>query len=285
MGKAKRAKLNQSAKQPYAKQPKQPNKAQSSAKTSQKTPQANTKDAKSPGKIQASQQQPLPFGSADKILLIGEGDFSFAASLVKHHACTNITATTLESEEGLLAKYPQAAEHLETLRLRSQTVLFSIDATKLGLPHTAGQASLRKSSAFNVVAFNFPHIGGKSTDVNRQVRSNQELVVKFLEGAQRVSAPSAAIVVTIFEGQPYELWGLRNLARHVGLIVERSMRFEKDRYPGYHHARTLGNVETGWKGEDREARMYIFKKRGDQSSQKTMKKKSKMEESDDSDID
>lgn len=65
--------------------------------------------------------------------------------------------------------------------------------------------------------------------------------------------------MTIFEGQPYELWGLRNLARHVGLAVERSMRFDKDRFPGYRHARTLGNVEGGWKGEEREARMYVLR--------------------------
>lgn len=34
-------------------------------------------------------------------------------------------------------------------------------------------------------------------------------------------------------------------------------------YPGYSHARTLGNIEGGggWKGEDREARSYVFQKK------------------------
>ena len=70
-----------------------------------------------------------------------------------------------------------------------------------------------------------------------------------------------SIIVTIFEGEPYELWNIRDLARHVGLKVQRSFTFQASAYPGYKHARTLGNIEGGggWKGEDRSARTYIFK--------------------------
>ena len=73
-------------------------------------------------------------------------------------------------------------------------------------------------------------------------------------------APSGSIIVTIFEGEPYDLWNVRDLARHVGLKVERSFRFQASAYPGYQHARTLGNIEGGggWKGVDRPARTYIF---------------------------
>jgi len=69
-----------------------------------------------------------------------------------------------------------------------------------------------------------------------------------------------SIVVTIFEGEPYDLWNIRDLARHVGLKVERSFKFQASAYPGYKHARTLGNIEGGggWKGEDRPARTYVF---------------------------
>jgi 25S rRNA (uracil2634-N3)-methyltransferase len=48
-------------------------------------------------------------------------------------------------------------------------------------------------------------------------------------------------------------------------MVERSMQFEPDLYPGYKHARTLGNIEGGggWKGETRPARTYIFRGKED----------------------
>lgn len=96
-------------------------------------------------------------------------------------------------------------------------------------------------------------------------------------------ASSGSIIVTIFDGEPYELWNVRDLARHVGLKVERSFKFQASAYPGYQHARTLGNIEGGgaWKGEDRPARTYVFevKDEGTQGAPKRIK------ESEDSDSD
>ena len=57
---------------------------------------------------------------------------------------------------------------------------------------------------------------------------------------------------------------MRDLARHVGLQVGRSFKFQAEAYPGYRHARTLGNIEGGggWKGEERGARTFCFKVKG-----------------------
>lgn len=75
-------------------------------------------------------------------------------------------------------------------------------------------------------------------------------------------SPNPTILVTLFEGEPYTLWNVKDLARHVGLRVQRSFRFRADAYPGYKHARTLGNVEGErggkWRGEEREARTFVF---------------------------
>src|ERR1039457_3687155 len=49
----------------------------------------------------------LPFFPSDSILLIGEGDLSFARSLIFHNSCQYITATVLEkSLSELKEKYP-----------------------------------------------------------------------------------------------------------------------------------------------------------------------------------
>ena len=87
-----------------------------------------------------------------------------------------------------------------------------------------------------------------------------ELLVSFFQSAIPLLSPNGRIIVTIFEGKPYDLWNIRDLARHVGLKVLRSFRFQASAYPGYKHARTLGNIKDGggWKGEDRTARTYIF---------------------------
>lgn len=97
------------------------------------------------------------------------------------------------------------------------------------------------------------------------------------------------MLVTIFEGEPYSLWNIRDLARHVGLKVGRSFKFQAEAYPGYRHARTLGNIEGGggWKGQDRDARTYIFEVKNEEEvpaqSRKRKNRKGDSSESDEDD--
>ena len=83
------------------------------------------------------------------------------------------------------------------------------------------------------------------------------------------------------------MWNIRDLARHSGLEVVRSFRFQAGAYPGYRHARTLGVIKgkdgslgSGWKGEDRSSRTYEFVRKGEGVQQGPGKK---VESSDDED--
>jgi 25S rRNA (uracil2634-N3)-methyltransferase len=206
----------------------------------------------------------IPFEPEDRILLVGEGDFSFAKSIVEHHGCYDVTASCFDSKDELFEKYkPQAEEHVQYLEDEGQTVLYNIDATKLD-----SIKALRKANLFRKMVFNFPHVGGKSKEVNRQVRFNQELLVKFFTSAIPLLEPSGTIIVTLFEGEPYTLWNIRDLARHTGLEVQMSFKFHPSAYPGYSHARTLGNIDGGggWKGQNRDSRSYVFQKKATSGS-------------------
>ncbi|KAL9014845.1 MAG: hypothetical protein Q9173_000512 [Seirophora scorigena] len=252
----------------------------------------------------------LPFTPTDRILLLGEGDFSFSRSLYIHHDCRSLVATCYDSVAALAEKHPQSSECIHDLQEAARQdasvveikILYGVDATKLGKSLPAGGGKLVKKGGFDRVMFNFPHVGGLTKDVNRQVRYNQgspsvivrfhahgltggtELLVGFFKAATPLLTPAGTILVTIFEGEPYSLWNIRDLARHVGLQVGRSFKFHAEAYQGYRHARTLGNIEggRGWKGEDRDARTYVFERK-DMEKTQTQQAKRMNSDSDEND--
>ena len=162
MGKAKRPKVKASSSKPYSKTPTAKQKPQSSSRKP-------TNGAKSPS-------APIPFRPTDRILLVGEGDFSFSRSLLTTHGCTNLIATSYDKASNLRSKYPQAASNIAALEAENCLVRYGVDATKLGkagVPEGGGGGKEVKKGGFDRVVFNFPHVGGLTKDVNRQVRHNQ----------------------------------------------------------------------------------------------------------------
>ena len=294
MGKAKKSKLKTGGQKPYQ-------------RSNEHIPKPTKPLQKSkPTKIPQPPAPTIPFSSSDRILLLGEGDFSFSRSLLETHGCTSLIATSFDKRSALQSKYPQSTSNVRALEEEEGCqVLFGVDATKLGKPGAldGGGKEVRKGN-FDRVIFNFPHVGGLTKDVNRQVRYNQgeshiaerplrygsrtnsllELLVGFFKSALPLLAPEGSIIITIFEGEPYSLWNIKDLARHVGLTVGRSFKFQASAYPGYQHARTLGNIEGGggWKGEDRPARTYIFEV-NEKEAQATSKTKKQIDASDSDD--
>lgn len=313
----------------------------------------------------------VPFSKHDKVLLVGEGDFSFSFSLAKHYEVASVLSTSYDDIETVVQKYPAAEqtlhalkhattvqrqrsgrqeddndheqdwngfssddetrtskvdkERLKTMRL---SILHGVDATALLKKH---KKSIDPHAPFTKIVFNFPHTGGLTTDVNRQVRANQELLVGFFNAAKpylatqarpAVALPveaedddpkydseggkverqtylhalsSGQILVTLFEGEPYTLWNIRDLARHCGLQVTESFKFPWAAYPGYEHARTIGDITIGkdrsgegvrkgaWRGEERDARCYVLGLKDEpRSTSATRKKGKRRDESDDS---
>ncbi|EXJ62598.1 hypothetical protein A1O7_03036 [Cladophialophora yegresii CBS 114405] len=330
-------------------------------------PQASTRTAQQPSPNGQLHRRPkVPFTAYDNVLLVGEGDFSFSLALKQLQKARQITATCYDTKDVLENKYPNAQKTVAQLeaavdasgkslngdeaewkglspspsgspiedagfdqeqppRTPAVTVLYGIDAVKLSSAH---KKALRANTPFTKTVFNFPHVGGLSTDVNRQVRYNQELLVGFFKAAKPLlsspnrparvhpvvgeadgdneqmpddaghrdpGAVNGQILVTLFEGEPYTLWNIRDLARHCGLKVVESFKFPWSVYAGYRHARTAGEITTGkdrsdegrrkgaWRGEERDARCYVLEDKDAPASRALTKKRKRNVENDDSD--
>lgn len=128
----------------------------------------------------APKNSTVPFEEDHRILLIGEGDFSFARSLVEHHNLAHVYATSYDTHSTSSSKYPQVAAHTRALEGQGCRVEYAVDATKLG--RTGGGGKEIRAGGWDRIVFNFPHVGGLTKDVNRQVRANQgqAILVSFI---------------------------------------------------------------------------------------------------------
>ncbi|EMG46018.1 hypothetical protein G210_3751 [Candida maltosa Xu316] len=225
----------------------------------------------------------MPFGFEDKVLLIGEGDFSFAKSLILQNFLIpeNLIATSYDSYDELIAKYPNVDEVLSELKELGVKVIHQVDATNL--PQTLDlilNAKQRKSNKkvklfkdngnLNYIMFNFPHTGKGIKDQDRNIRDHQRLLVKYFENCKEVfklvntedlqgyNTTKGKIILSLFEGEPYQSWGIKIIGRNNGYRVERSGKFDWSMFPEYHHRRTNSTKDTTKPAAERDARIYIF---------------------------
>ncbi|KAG6813234.1 hypothetical protein H0H92_012871 [Tricholoma furcatifolium] len=131
----------------------------------------------------------IPFRPTDTILLIGEGNFSFARALLcdpppglQDLPPRNLTATAYDREDECYAKYEEAREIVAYLRERGAEVVFGVDATKLE------KTAPLKGRRWDRIVWNFPHAGKGITDQDRNILSNQVLILGFLRSASKILA-------------------------------------------------------------------------------------------------
>ncbi|KAJ1723056.1 hypothetical protein LPJ53_002582 [Coemansia erecta] len=126
------------------------------------------------------QQRPLfPYKPHHHILLVGEGNFSFAHSVARRLGSgSNLTATAFDSEPVVHEKYPDAQAHIDALRQLGARVAFDVDATSLAQAQVLGD-----KPRFSHIVFNFPHAGAGIKDQARNIACNQTLLMGFFQSA------------------------------------------------------------------------------------------------------
>nr|KAF6437895.1 hypothetical protein HJG59_008631 [Molossus molossus] len=108
-----------------------------------------------------------------RLLLVGEGNFSFAVAVSETlDPSTSLTATCLQRPADLTPD-PVARENLQRLRERGTKIRFGVDCTQLA------DAFELHEREFDRICFNFPHCGRKAG-----VARNRDLLAKFFQRSQ-----------------------------------------------------------------------------------------------------
>lgn len=287
-----------------------------------KNSSANNKTVKRNQEFQKlNQGKVMPFEKDETLMLCGEGDFSFARSIVEQNyiESDNLIITSYDnSVNELKLKYPHTfEENYQYLKDLNIPIFFQIDVTKLVKSfkisknntwfkiinrlsdHRWGNKPLQN------IVFNFPHNGKGIKDQERNIRGHQDLIFNFFQNSLQLfnlintkiqndtlrytqgydlneDTPQAKkltaegygnIILSLFDGEPYDSWQIKFLAKKNGLTLSRSSKFQWENFPGYHHRRTNSEQDTTKPAKERDARFYIFSKYVSNSSKHNRKSK------------
>jgi len=213
------------------------------------------------------------YAGDSRILLVGEGNFSFASALCRHLGTgANVIATAFDSETKLNHKYPDAANHRKAVDDElGGTTLVGVDATRV---HHVREFK----EAFRTIIWNFPYAGGGEADVAKGIEMHVKLLSDFFKSALQCLDPEqeSTIHVALKSGEPYKSWKIVQVAKAAcpdQLELLNVVPFAPSAWPGYEHRRTKGFNERFSKKDSEElekgAKVYIFGlvKGGGQSDQ------------------
>ena len=172
-----------------------------------------------------------------RILLVGEGNFSFACALVTLLGGDGerVTATAYDNAEVLRQKYSDASENIRKLSDSGAAVHLGVDATEL---ETSGVLERN----YDLVIFNFPHVGLGIKEQNDNIHVNQALIKAFLLSAIDVVHAQGLVCVTIKKGEPYDSWKVARIG--IGLPdvkLKTAVEFSAKDFTSYTHRRTSGH--------------------------------------------
>ncbi|XP_077313048.1 ferredoxin-fold anticodon-binding domain-containing protein 1 [Lithobates pipiens] len=167
------------------------------------------------------------------ILLVGEGNFSYSASLANLNQGKDLIVATCYETEDAISKQPLSSTNVEQLRKNGALVYFEVDATRLK------DYVFLTNRLYDHIIFNFPHCGRKAG-----VRKNRELLWKFFLSCVEVLGQKGDIHVALCQGQGgtpadeprrewHNSWQIVAMAAKAGFILSAVTPFSYNQFCGY----------------------------------------------------
>jgi uncharacterized C2H2 Zn-finger protein len=178
-----------------------------------------------------------------KVLILGDGNFSFSLALAKllyqQHstaikylgsAKAELICTSFDSYEELISKYHDCERILKELKDYAQVL------------HGVNAWDLKEFTNIDLVVWNHPHLG------TEDFRLHQFLISHFFHSAKQVLSATGRIRVSLVQGQETR-WNVFVQAERVGLHLESMELFDELQWPGYivkrnTHGGSFKNIHT-----------------------------------------
>lgn len=181
------------------------------------------------GDVQNARQNHIVYRAfTGKTLLVGEGNFSFTASLVfDYHAIPmSIISTIHENSRDISDDAKTNAQKLSRVWV---TVLDNVDATHLDRTFHHQQ--------FDTIIFQFPNAG--SREPNRGHNPNYVLVRRFLRSAAEHLQQDGEIIATVVNSSYYDgRFRMDEAAEYAGIKNFYAIPFSPGDFPSYSHVNT-----------------------------------------------
>ena len=162
-------------------------------------------------------------GDAPSLLVLGDGNFSFSLYLLQRGAAGRtrpaITATSFDSHEDVLRKYPEARGTLEKLAAGGVALHHDVDATQLSTSAVRGRV-------YDSVVFNFPHLGVEDAGMHKRFMAH------LFDSASYVLGVGGTFHVALASGQR-ERWDLLRTASRLGFACFASTAISPRDLDGY----------------------------------------------------
>ena len=180
-----------------------------------------------------------PWRDLKETLLVGEGNLSFAKSLL-FLPCEiiSMTATTFEKQKGISK---ETKDNAMILHCHGATVFHGVDATRLN-----DRLGKREN---DTIIFQFPNVG--SRDPKYGQNQNHIMIRKFLENAKDHLCDGGKILITTVDTSYYEgVFRFEDAAKFSGCKITQSHPFDPSVFRGYSHVNTL-DVESAMRDHKR----------------------------------
>ena len=169
-----------------------------------------------------------PWQNLGDTLLVGEGNLSFATSLLSQPAAqiTHMAATTYEKERNISEETRQNASYLQRC---GTSVMHGIDATHLERHF--------KPHEFDTIIFQFPNVGSREAKYGQN--PNHIMIRKFLRSAERILKPDGKILITAVDSPHYQgAFRFEEAAEFAGYKIIETWLFDPSLFSGYAHTNT-----------------------------------------------